>query len=356
MPTGWTAAQPASTDLTCVGTGCSLVTSSGPIEVSMGRSATGFTLAVQVTPPASAGSAGFTATENWVDPNSTVQATSAPVTVICPADGLGTMAVNPSTVAVASSGTFTFTYTAGSCAAGPDGMAGVTVPGGWTPPGTAAATAGNLASGAQVSFTYGPVQASSTGPATFSAWQSAAGGLAQDLAAAPVVMVTQPQVARSSAATAASTPASTPASTTASTTASTPASTPASTTASTTASTPASTQASSPASAPAQPPSSHTPRSEAGGQPVALVAGGLSAGGLVLLAALAGLLASRSRRRAGRLRRGRPGAAGGDVRAVPHAGPPASVAVRDTGTRPALTVRIEPHAGATVTTIEEKRP
>lgn len=53
MPTGWTAAQPASTDLTCVGTGCSLVTSSGPIEVGMGRSATGFTLAVQVTPPAS---------------------------------------------------------------------------------------------------------------------------------------------------------------------------------------------------------------------------------------------------------------------------------------------------------------
>jgi hypothetical protein len=30
--------------------------------------------------------------------------------------------------------------------------------------------------------------------------------------------------------------------------------------------------------------------------------------------------------------------------------------VRDTGTRPALTVRIEPRAYATVTTIEEKRP
>ncbi len=72
--------------------------------------------------------------------------------------------------------------------------------------------------------------------------------------------------------------------------------------------------------------------------------------GLVLVAGAAGLAAFRP------LRRGPHGTAAGDVRAVPRAGPPASVTVRDTGSRPALTVRIEPHAGATVTTIEERQP
>jgi hypothetical protein len=69
--------------------------------------------------------------------------------------------------------------------------------------------------------------------------------------------------------------------------------------------------------------------------------------GLVLAAAAAGLLAFRP------LRRGGHPVPDGNVRAVPRSGPPASVTVRDTGNRPALTVRIEPHAGATVTTIEE---
>jgi hypothetical protein len=72
--------------------------------------------------------------------------------------------------------------------------------------------------------------------------------------------------------------------------------------------------------------------------------------GLVLAAATAGLLAFRS------LRRGRHPVTDGNVRAVPRSGPPASVTVRDTGSRPALTVRIEPHAGGTVTTIEERQP
>ncbi len=72
--------------------------------------------------------------------------------------------------------------------------------------------------------------------------------------------------------------------------------------------------------------------------------------GLVLVAGTAGLLAFRPLRRAGH------GMAGGNVRAVPHTGPPPSVSVRDTGNRPTLTVRIEPHVGATVTTIEERRP
>jgi hypothetical protein len=93
---------------------------------------------------------------------------------------------------------------------------------------------------------------------------------------------------------------------------------------------------------------------------VALVRGALPAAsspivpvlviGLVLVACAAGGLAVR------RLRRGAHAAAGSTVRAVPHAGPPATLAVRDTGTRPTLIVRIEPHPGDPVTTIEEARP
>jgi hypothetical protein len=72
--------------------------------------------------------------------------------------------------------------------------------------------------------------------------------------------------------------------------------------------------------------------------------------GLVLAAATAGLLAFRP------LRRGGHPVTDGNVWAVPRSGPPASVTVRDTGSRPTLTVRIEPHAGATVSTIEERQP
>ena len=81
--------------------------------------------------------------------------------------------------------------------------------------------------------------------------------------------------------------------------------------------------------------------------------------GLVLAAAVAGLLAFRpaaSRPRASPQGRGGHPVAAGDVRAVPHAGPPVSVTVRDTGSRPALTVRIEPRAGTAVITIEERQP
>lgn len=71
--------------------------------------------------------------------------------------------------------------------------------------------------------------------------------------------------------------------------------------------------------------------------------------GLLLVACAAGVLAVR------RLRRGWHGQAG-HVRAVPHAGPPTAVAIRDADTRPALIVRIEPHASSAVTTIKEARP
>ena len=71
---------------------------------------------------------------------------------------------------------------------------------------------------------------------------------------------------------------------------------------------------------------------------------------LVVVAGAASLLASRL------LHRGGHGTGGGNVSAVPHTGPPPSAAVRDTGNRPTLTVRLEPHADATVTTIDGRRP
>ena len=44
-----------------------------------------------------------------------------------------------------------------------------------------------------------------------------------------------------------------------------------------------------------------------------------------------------------------------NIRAEPHGGPPAVVSVQDTGTDKTHSLRIEPHAGASVTTIEELR-
>jgi hypothetical protein len=44
-----------------------------------------------------------------------------------------------------------------------------------------------------------------------------------------------------------------------------------------------------------------------------------------------------------------------NVRAMPHPGAPASVAIRDTGKRPTLTVHIEPHASAVSSTIRKAR-
>jgi hypothetical protein len=80
--------------------------------------------------------------------------------------------------------------------------------------------------------------------------------------------------------------------------------------------------------------------------------------GLGVFTVAAGALAAHLlRRRAAHLpRRGGQLTAAASVRAVPHTGPPATLAVRDTGRRPTLTVRIEPHASTAVTTIKEARP
>ena len=336
MPQGWTAGTPS--DLTCTPPDCRQGRSTGAgFGVALYGGVNSFTIEVQATPPGDAGPATFTATE--VNQGTTLtQVTSSPLNVICPVSGLGTMAVDPTTATVASSATFTFTYTAGSCGASPSGSVGVTVPSGWTARGPVGAAADNLVSGSPVTFTYGPAQASSTGPATFAAWQAAAGGPLQYLASPPVIVVT-PSVAPSSPSSSApssSAPSSTP-----------PSSTPPTTVA--------------PTSAPptTAPPTSAPPTRTVSGKPgsrvpIALVASGASAGGLVLLAG--GLLAARSGRRGARLRGGGHGAGGGDIRALPHTGPPPSIAVRDTGTTPTLTVRLLPYAGATSTTIKEQRP
>jgi hypothetical protein len=125
-------------------------------------------------------------------------------------------------------------------------------------------------------------------------------------------------------------------------------------------SSPSASATSSPSASPTSSPSpsatgSSSPSATGGGRlPIALVGFGLGSLGLLGLVVALGaakLLASRRRHRGGGH-----GAGGGNVRAVPRTGPPPSVTVRDTGTRPALTVRIEPRAYSTVTTIEEERP
>jgi titin len=58
----------------------------------------------------------------------------------------------------------------------------------------------------------------------------------------------------------------------------------------------------------------------------------------------------------GRARSGQQTAVPPDVRAVPDTARPDMVGVRDTGAEPTQTVRLEPHPGATTTTIKEGRP
>lgn len=328
MPQGWT--------VSCPDPDCAVGPTSTEFRVVESAGTSSFTFEVQATPPGYAGPATFTATGvTHSKPAATLSpVTSSPLNVICPTDGLGTMAVDPTAVGVASSGTFTFTYTAGSCGASPSGSVGVTVPTGWTSSGPIATPVNNLTPGALVTFTYGPAQAGSTGPATFVAWQAAAGGPTQDLTSTPVVMVTP------------TAPPSTSASSTSASSTSAPPST----------STPASTSAPASRTGTATVTSSPSGTTRAPGQPGALVAVALVGAGLILLAGTAGLLTARSRRRRGRLRRVEHGTAGGDVRAVPHAGPPPTVGVRDTGNRPALTVRIEPRASGTATSVKEERP
>jgi Fibronectin type III domain len=85
----------------------------------------------------------------------------------------------------------------------------------------------------------------------------------------------------------------------------------------------------------------------AGGLPLLIIVAAA-----VILAAAAAALVVRRRR----LRSRPPPAPESDVRAVPHAGPPVVVRVQATGAGATHTLRIEPHPGARVTTIEKSRP
>lgn len=434
VPAGWTAIPPSPGDLSCQGSGCYLAASSTQTSVTMNLDdVTTFTLAVQATPPESAGPATFTAVGNFRGLPTPLQATAPPVTVTCPADGLGSMTVSPLAVRAATTATLTFTYTAGSCGLGPDGMVGVTVPGGWAPAGTVMVPAANLAPGTAVSFSYGPAQASSAGQATFVAWQSGAGGPQQDLVSSPVVTVTPAGVIRSTPPPppppppppgGAGTMTVTPVQVTAGRPSTlrftyTAGATGLSPSGEVTVAVPAGWTAPSPAPGQAGYTSASGGRLtltggriavtgvtlRPGGQLVITYAAGsaprvsgldtfltreraagtatlaalarspavtvalvsqrgragmnwlpilLAVTGLVLVAGAAGLVAFRPLRR-DPPRRGPHGVAAGDVRAVPHAGPPPSVTIRDTGGRPALTVRIEPRAGTPVTTIKERQ-
>ena len=428
VPAGWTAIPPSPADLSCQGSGCYLAASSTRTSVTMNLDdVTTFTLDVQATPPESAGPATFTAVGNFRGLPTPLQATASPVTVTCPADGLGSMTVSPLTVRAATTTTLTFTYTAGGCGLGPDGTVGVTVPGGWTPSGTVMVPAANLPPGTSVSFSYGPAQASSAGPATFVAWQSGAGGPQQELVSSPVVTVTPagvivtppppppPPPPPGGAGTMTVTPmqvtAVRPSTLRFTYTAGAAGLSPSG---EVTVVVPAGWTAPSPARRQAGYTSASGGRLTVADRQIAVTGVTLRPGrqlvityaagsaprvsgldtflarerpsgtatlaaltrspavtvlvsqqgraamnwlpilvaviGLVLVAGAAGLAAFRP------LRRGPHGTAAGDVRAVPHAGPPPSVTIRDTGGRPALTVRIEPRAGATVTTIEERQP
>jgi hypothetical protein len=357
MPTGWTAIPPSSSDLACPNTVCSLLqgASSTQFEVEVELSLkvpTTLTLGIQATPPWFATSSTFTAAEQLASPGiaatTPLTVEAPPVIVSCPTDGLGTMSVDPSSEPAATSMTYTFTYQAGSCGAGPGGVVTVTVPPNWTPPsaspgapgfvtwtGTPQAFAqgsmivlpvGNLEPGTRVTFEYDAAQdPGSAGPYTFDAGQAASGEPSQSLVSSPTVTVTPVVVITTTA----------PPSSQGTTTTASPSSQGTTTTA------PPSSQGTTTTASP----TAGTAHPGIDWRSILLVVLGL-----VLIAGTAALAAFRPPRRGGH------GTAAGDVRAVPRTGPPPSVAVRDTGDSPALTVRIEPRAGATMTTIEERVP
>jgi hypothetical protein len=368
MPPGWTAIPPSSSDLACPNTACLLLpgatgTQFGvAVELSLTTTTT-FTLRIQATPPWFATSSTFTAAEQLAGPaiaaTTPVTVEAPPVTVYCPTGGLGTMSVDPSSEPAATSMTYTFTYQAGSCGAGPGGVVTVTVPPNWTSPsassgapgfvtwtGTPQAFArgsmivvpvGNLQPGTTVTFEYEAAQdPGSAGPYAFDAGQAASGEPSQSLVSSPTLIVTPVVVTTTTAPPSSQgTTTTAPPSSQGTTTTAPPSSQGTATTA----------PPSGPGTTTVAPPTPGPAHPGIDWRSILLVVLGL-----VLVAGTAALAAFRPSRR------GWHGTAAGNVRAVPRTGPPPSVAVRDTGDSPALTVRIEPRAGATMTTIEERVP
>jgi hypothetical protein len=341
LPEGWTATTPATASCQGGASGCTVTQSATQIVVDLSAAQT-FTLNYPATPPGSAGTSSFAATEEF-GASTTISLPTLAVAVTCP-DGAGTMSVDPGSLTAGQSTDLTFTYTAGSCGVEAGGEVAVTVPDGWPLPvpgsviwsGSPApqvsgsmitVLVGSVGPGASVVFYYDAARApASAGEYTFDASEeSRRAGSLQALATSPQVTVTA-SVAPSSASVSPSVSASATNSPSAST--------------------------SSGVVSPSVPASGGgtSPPASARGLPVTLVGLGLGGLGLVVAVVAASLLASRS------LRRGGHASAAGNIRTVPRPGPPTSVTMRYAGTRPALTVRIEPRAGATMTTIEEKRP
>ncbi len=349
VPTGWTA--PEGTDSAAPGyvswTGGQVSVAGPVITVPVGNLEPGTTTSFEyenVQAPGSPGPFTFAATEQSGPGGPAQDLASSPQVVVTPSQvtsttpppppgGAGTMTVTPGRVTATHRTTLRFSYTAAPTGLSPSGEVSVVVPAGWTSPSLSPGQAGyvsasdgqlsvsgqritltgvTLGSGQHVSITY--AAATAPGPAGLATFVTAEG---PDGTAALAALRVSPAVTVAPV---------------------------------------------------GGGPGGHGRMLD--GLPILLVVAGL-----VLAAAVAGLLAFRPlafrplafrplafrplafRPLAFRPSRrgGHPGP-GGDVRAVPHAGPPVSVTVRDTGGRPALTVRIEPHAGVAVTTIEERQP
>jgi hypothetical protein len=386
------------------------------------------------TPPATAGTSTFNATEQDSSTPTPVMLPALPVAVNCP-DGTGSIAVSPQQVTASQMRTLMFSYTAGGCGTQAGGLVELQVPDGWPSGGNVAwtgggaasisgstitAPAGNLAPGQTVTLSYGPVQAPAIlQPYTFTAEeQSSQGGTLQPLSGPLTVTVTQAFVSppggagmiavspRRAVAGRARTLTFTYTAPDGGLAAS----------GEVTVQVPGEWTAPSRTRGQAGYVSSSEGAISASGRLITVTGVALAAGqqltityaagiaprlpgtstfvtserpdGTVRLAALArpasvtvipagivtpsgpsssadllylliglaavvavaaGVLAAHLLRRGGQV------TAGASVRAVPHAGPPPTLAVRDTGRRPTLTVRLEPQASTAITTIKEGR-
>jgi hypothetical protein len=232
MPAGWvpvTASEEIQGCSQCGLKGSSSTSNTFTTQVSVPPGVeTMFSLALQVTPSAFASAGSFTAVERYAatspfvvaQPVTLATVTSPLVTVNCPADGLGNLTVYPTSVPAATNRNFTFSYKAGSCGAGENGVVTVTVPPEWTPPtrgpgpsglvtststpllqvsgSTITVPAGNLKPGVVITFEYQMAQApASSVPYVFAAAQGPADLSRQPLASLPTVLVTPVQTSSS---------------------------------------------------------------------------------------------------------------------------------------------------------------
>jgi hypothetical protein len=335
VPPGWTPPSPAPgagfTSVSCAAAGCQLSVLGQQITVADVHlaPAQAFTISYgTATAPASGTVSVFEAAEESAPGSTPAALASSPtVTVACP-DGAGTMTVSPAAMTASRTRTLIFRYLAGRCGVQPGGLVTLTVPAGWTSPtatpglpgastwsgGTPLSVSGTtvavpvpgLAPGQGFSIRYQAATAPGSAASYVfqAAERSAAAGKLAPLAVSPTVSV-RPASSSSARGRSAGTGRASPAA------------------------------------------SVTSADGARGSGPWLFILAGLGLLALLVLAGAAGVLAVR------RLRQGRPAVAGQGVRVVAHPGPPMPVAVQDTESGPTLTVRIEPQAGATVTTIKD---